>query len=92
MKKQKKKKRKNIVGIIFSSFGFIFSIAGAIDAGGAIDITFGIVAIFNNVTVGITSWNIFYIKNQIKEFSSILQKANNEYEIFEKVIESFLEV
>ena len=87
-----KKKGKSIAGIVFGSIGFVFSLVGAVFTGGATAITYGVAAILNLANVGIGSGNIVQIKNQIKEYQSILENANNEYLAIEKEIKSLVEL
>lgn len=87
-----RKKGSNIAAIVFGSIGFVFSVIGGIFTGGATAIPYGVAAIINIANVGISSGNIVQIKNQIKEYKSILENANNEYIAIEKEIKSLIEM
>ena len=87
-----KKKGSSIAAIVFGSIGFVFSLVGAVFTGGATAITYGVAAIINLANVGVSSGNIVQIKNQIKEYQSILENANQEYSAIEEEIESLVKM
>ena len=87
-----KKKGSSIAAIVFGSIGFVFSLVGAVFTGGATAITYGVAAIINLANVGVSSGNIVQIKNQIKEYQSILENANQEYIAIEEEIESLVKM
>ena len=83
-----KTKKKNIGSIIIGSVGFVFSLVGAVFTGGGTAIMYGIAMILNGANVAISSGNIVLLKKQLKDYKSIVSKANDEYKKINNEIES----
>ena len=83
-----KTKKKNIGSIIIGSFGVVFSLVGAFFTGGGTAIMYGIAMILNGANVAISSGNIVLLKKQLKDYKSIVSKANDEYKKINNEIES----
>lgn len=88
IKEVEKKKAKSILGIVAASFGFVFSVVGAVFTGKITSVVYGVAALFNAFDIALNSGNIVQIKKQIKEYKSILENANNEYEYIEREIKT----